>query len=194
MRAADLEALDEQALALERKMRRCRKCPLKDHRTRVVPGEGPASAEVMLVGEAPGKNEDEAGLPFVGQAGDYLDGLLAEIGLARDDVFVTSAIKCRPPKNRPPHVGEINTCKQWLDAQIALINPSTVVLMGSAAARQMLDERGKMTDLHGQIREREGRTYLLTYHPAAGMRFPDLDVQFRADFAVLKRLLESARA
>lgn len=183
------EDLEEQALALERRVRRCRKCPLKDHRTKVVPGEGPVDAEVMLVGEAPGKNEDEAGLPFLGQAGDYLDGLLAEIGLARDQVFITSAIKCRPPKNRPPHVGEIATCKQWLDRQIALVDPTIVVLMGSAAARQMLDERGKMTDLHGQVRERDGRTYLLTYHPAAGMRFPDLDVQFRSDFAVLKRLL-----
>jgi DNA polymerase len=186
--------MTDEALSLERRMRRCRKCPLKDHRTRVVPGEGPVDAEVMLVGEAPGKNEDEAGLPFVGQAGDYLDGLLEAIGLDRDQVFVTSAIKCRPPRNRPPHVGEIEACRSWLEAQIELVDPSIVVLMGSAAARQMLDERGKMTDLHGQVRERDGRTYLLTYHPAAGMRFPDLDVQFRADFAVLKRLLARAAA
>jgi DNA polymerase len=186
--------MTDEALSLERRMRRCRKCPLKDHRTRVVPGEGPVDAEVMLVGEAPGKNEDEAGLPFVGQAGDYLDGLLEAIGLDRDHVFVTSAIKCRPPRNRPPHVGEIEACRSWLEAQIELVDPSIVVLMGSAAARQMLDERGKMTDLHGQVRERDGRTYLLTYHPAAGMRFPDLDVQFRADFAVLKRLLARAAA
>lgn len=181
--------LEERALKLERRVRRCKKCPLAEHRTKVVAGEGPADAEVMLVGEAPGKNEDEAGVPFIGQSGDYLDELLGDIGLSRERVFVTSAIKCRPPKNRPPHVGEINTCKQWLEKQIALIDPSVVVLMGSAAARQMLGERGKMTDLHGQVRESGGRTYLLTYHPAAGMRFPDLDVQFRNDFAALGRLL-----
>ena len=181
---------EEQALRLDRRVRRCRKCPLAEHRIRVVPGEGPIDPEVMLVGEAPGASEDEAGRPFIGQAGRYLDGLLEGIDLARDRVFITSAVRCRPPKNRPPHVVEITTCKQWFDKQVALLDPPVIVLMGSAAARQVLGERGKMTDLHGQIREVGGRTYVLTYHPAAGMRFPDIDAEIRGDFAALKELLD----
>ena len=147
-------------------------------------------ARVMLVGEAPGRREDEEGRPFVGQAGTYLDRLLEAVGLRRDQVFVTSAVKCRPPGNRPPHLPELTTCRAaWLDRQLALVAPAIVVVMGQAAVRQVLGETKRMNDLHGGTRRDRGRVYLLTYHPAAGMRFPHADRAIRDDFAVLAGLL-----
>lgn len=179
--------------ALARRIRRCRKCRLHAHRTHAVPGVGPAPAPLMMVGEAPGRLEDESGEPFVGQAGAYLDRLLADVGIDRADVFVTSALKCRPPKNRPPRVDELTICGEtWMSRQLAAVDPQIVVVMGQAAVRQLLGEVARMTDVHGQTRTRDGRTYLLTYHPAAGMRFPQLAAEIRRDFAKLGRLARSA--
>lgn len=183
---------DEELAKLARRIRRCKKCKLHETRCKTVPGEGPAPARVMLVGEAPGKSEDEQGRPFIGQAGAYLVELLEGISLTREQVFITSVIKCRPPKNRPPHVGELGACKSsWLDPQIEQVDPEILVLMGQAAIRGVCGETGRMTDLHGQTREADGRTCLFTYHPAAGMRFPDLDQKIRSDFQRLAELLES---
>lgn len=178
--------------ALERmaaRVRRCTRCPLHQGRRHAVPGEGDPAAFVMLVGEAPGAQEDECGRPFCGMSGRFLDGLLADAGLRRGDLFITSSVKCRPPGNRTPHVDELSTClRLWLAPQMELVDPDLVVLLGKTPVRQVLGETGKLSDLHGRVREREGRRYLITYHPAAAMRFPGPRSAIRADFRKVTRL------
>lgn len=180
-----------QALAhVAAQIRRCRRCPLHEGRRHAVPGEGDAGAHVMLVGEAPGAKEDESGRPFCGMSGRFLDGVLAEAGLRREDLFITSSVKCRPPGNRTPHAGELSTClKLWLEPQIELLDPDLIVLLGRTPARQVLGDAGRLDDLHGRLRRRDGRRCLITYHPAAAMRFPGPRAAIRADFGKVARLL-----
>lgn len=155
-----------------------------------MPGEGPARAELMLVGEAPGAREDEEGRPFCGAAGDYLDNLLEQVGLDRDSIFITSVVKCRPSDNREPHRGEAETCTELhLERQIELIAPRIVVLLGRVAARYVLGETGRLSDVHGELRKQDDRGWLLTYHPAAAMRFPEPGERIREDFRKAARLL-----
>ncbi len=155
-----------------------------------MPGEGPADARLMLVGEGPGAKEDEEGRPFCGAAGDCLDGLLDEVGLGRDRVFITSVVKCRPPENREPNRGEAETCTGlYLRRQIELIAPRLVVLLGRVAARYVLHETARLSDVHGELRRQDGRRWLLTYHPAAAMRFPVPRERLREDFRRAARLL-----
>ncbi|MHA1576235.1 MAG: uracil-DNA glycosylase, partial [Candidatus Thorarchaeota archaeon] len=111
----------------------CRLCPLHETRTNAVPGEGPANANLFLIGEAPGAREDETGKPFVGKSGKLLISMIEEIGLSREDVFITSILKSRPPKNRPPKRSEIELCRRYVEEQIELINPQVVVLLGRVA-------------------------------------------------------------
>jgi DNA polymerase len=184
---------DNRAAALEhlaRGIRRCRRCPLHAQRRHAVPGEGPIAAPLMFVGEAPGVAEDRSGQPFVGPAGRFLDGLLQEQGIRREQVFITSCVKCRPPANRSPRRAEVQTClANWLMPQLELIGPRIVVLLGQVAMRALLGETAPLSELHGTLQQRQGRACFMTYHPAAGMRFPALAERMRADFAALSRLL-----
>jgi len=152
--------------ALHEKISVCRLCDLAEGRNRVVPGEGPNPARIMLIGEAPGREEDLTGRPFVGRAGRLLDRALAQAGLARADVFITSIIKCRPPKNRKPKAGEIKACIPYLMAQIDILKPDIVCLMGNVAAGAVLGMSG-IASLRGQILHDR---FLVTYHPAAVLR------------------------
>ncbi len=171
-------------------IRTCSACRLCHSRTHAVPGEGPSNARVMLIGEAPGATEDVQGRPFCGRSGRFLDELLAAVGLTRDQIFITSAVKCRPPKNRTPKDDETATCRQlWLDRQIELINPNIVVLLGRTPIRQLFGEKSGLAAIHGQLRPRDGRQYLLTYHPAAAMRFPAPRRAMIEDFVALRSLL-----
>lgn len=172
--------------ALHRGICRCRKCLLHASRTHAVPGEGPLDARAMLIGEAPGAEEDRLGLPFRGRSGQFLDELLAGAGLGREEVFITSSVKCRPPGNRRPHADELATCRAaWLVRQMELVHCPRVVLLGATAIRQVLGETGRLDALHGQVRRCDGRDFLLTYHPAAGMRFPAARRAMIADFRAL---------
>ncbi|MFW6154181.1 MAG: uracil-DNA glycosylase [Planctomycetota bacterium] len=180
--SAELERLAEG-------IRRCTKCRLCERRTHAVPGEGDAGAAIMLVGEGPGAREDRTGRPFVGRSGKLFDDLLAGAGLTRERVFITSAVKCRPPNNRTPRVDELRICREaWLEAQIACIDPNLVILLGRTAIRSVLDETPPLGRVHGEIRERDGRRFGLTYHPAAGLRADDVAERLRADLADLARL------
>ncbi len=152
--------------ALAERIRRCRKCRLWRGATHAVPGEGPANAAVMLVGEAPGANEDKTGRPFVGMAGRYLERALAAEGIDRDAVFITGSVKHRTPRNRSPRTDEIAACRPWLLDQVAILRPRLIVLMGLTA--------WKMPRLPG-IR------FVETYHPAAAMRFPVARRRFEKD-------------
>lgn len=178
--------------------RRCRKCPLHRSRKRAVPGEGLPSATAMFIGEAPGKEEDEQGRPFVGRSGRFLDNLLESIGISRHQIYITSAVKCRPPENRTPHVDELRICKvNWLDRQISLVDPKVVVLMGNTALKQMaqaiprriLGQESNISRLHRQLFEHNGRSYFVTFHPAAAMRFPQIKRKMKSDFRILKNLI-----
>jgi len=174
---------------LARGIRRCGKCRLHAGRKHAVPGEGDGDADVMLVGEGPGEAEDDQGRPFVGRSGKFLDRLLADLGLRRGDLFITSSVKCRPPGNRTPRPDELDTCRRaWLTRQIECIRPKCVLLLGRTAIRCLLGEDVKLAEVHGQFRQSNGARALLTYHPTAAMRFPKIERRLRADLRKLQRL------
>ena len=151
---------------INREIASCVRCPLCQSRTRVVPGEGPEDAMILLLGEAPGREEDETGRPFVGRSGRLLDECLAAAGIKRSEVFITNVVKCRPPDNRRPKRGEMESCRSYLRAQLELIDPRTVCLMGNVAARAVLNREG-INALRGRVFE--GR-FIVTFHPAAIVR------------------------
>ncbi|HET7143040.1 MAG TPA: uracil-DNA glycosylase, partial [Anaerolineales bacterium] len=128
----------------------CTKCALHAGRKRSVPGEGPATAEIMFIGEGPGFHENEQGRPFVGAAGKFLDQLLAQAGVTRADVFITNVVKCRPPENRDPMPDELAACDHYLEAQIKMINPSIIVTLGRISMSKFLTGV-KISTVHGQM-------------------------------------------
>lgn len=169
-------------------IRVCVACPLHESRTNAVPGEGDPNARLMLIGEAPGEKEDLEGKPFRGRSGRFLDQLLAGAGITRNEIYITSCVKCRPPANRNPRDHELATCRTlWLEPQIKLIDPKLIVLMGKIAAR-MVGETGLLKKLHGRLVECNGRSHVLTYHPAAGMRFPEIRDAMISDFRTIREL------
>jgi DNA polymerase len=183
MRQHDSRDSIEQVAA---EVRGCNRCRLAETRTKAVPGSGDPAAPLVLVAEAPGAREDVTGLPFQGMAGRFLDASLAEIGVDRGAVFVTSTNKCRPPRNRAPRRDEMVACAGYLDRQLALIAPDVVLAMGGTAATRLLDDADnrpvKVTERRGTMgRLPGGAALLVTFHPAAAMRFPDRREPFRSD-------------
>src|SRR3954451_9011558 len=184
----------EELKAVYRDASGCTRCPqLVAARTTVVFGSGNADADLMFVGEAPGRNEDEQGVPFVGQAGKLLSQLLEEIGLTRDDVFVANSLKCRPPGNRDPLPQELTNCQGYLYRQLELIQPKVVCTLGNFATKLLRGDPTGITRLHGQeevrvIGPRAVRLYPL-YHPAAALYTPSMLETLRADFARIPDLL-----
>jgi uracil-DNA glycosylase family 4 len=177
--------------SLHEGIRRCTACPLACSREHAVPGAGPAPAVVMFVGEAPGREEDKVGLPFVGRSGKFLDWLLSAIGRSRAEFFITSAVKCRPPGNRRPEPCEFQTCRElWLKRQIELITPKLVVCLGGVSTQSLLG-KVDLQAVHGTVIEQGGQRFFVTYHPSAGMRFPRVREAMLADFIVLRELLAS---
>ena len=171
----------------------CERCPLSATRTKAVFGAGNADAALMFVGEAPGAEEDRQGLPFVGRAGQFLNELLSEIGLRREDVFIGNVLKSRPPGNRDPQPLEIEACRPYLFEQIRLIEPHVVCTLGNFATKLLTGSPEGITRVHGRPKERElgARTVKLfpIFHPAAGLRTPKVKEQLREDFAKLPALL-----
>jgi DNA polymerase len=173
--------------------RGCIRCPLHQTRTNVVFGAGNADAELMFVGEAPGANEDQQGLPFVGQAGKLLDKLLEEIGLTRADVFIANVLKCRPPNNRDPQPNEIESCESYLRSQVELIEPTMICTLGNFSTKLLRGENTGISRLHGHEEEltigtRTVRLYPL-YHPAAALYTPSTLEALRTDFHRIPELL-----
>jgi len=171
---ADISHLNQQICA-------CRLCSLSEARKQAVPGSGPSPADIMLIGEAPGREEDLTGKPFVGRAGRLLDEALVQAGLDRSKIFITSVIKCRPPENRKPKKAEIDQCRPYLQAQIDILHPKIICLMGNTATLAVTGRQG-VTTLRGQILQDR---FLVTYHPAAVLRNRNLMEEFVSD---LKRL------
>jgi DNA polymerase len=173
-------------------VRNCTQCELHRSRTNAVPGNGNPQAEIMFIGEAPGWHEDKQGLPFVGAAGQFLNEMLASIGLTRDEVFVTNIVKCRPPGNRDPLPDEIAACSHYLDAQIAAIQPKVIVTLGRfSMARWFPGER--ISRIHGQARRFGSYVVVPMYHPAAALHQASLRETVEADMAKLPRIIEEAR-
>jgi DNA polymerase len=179
---------EKQLEELHEKIRKCTLCPLHETRTHAVPGEGPVSSRVMFVGEAPGAREDESGRPFVGRSGELLISMIKEIGLSRDTVFITSILKSRPPKNRTPTQFEVKACRPYLEQQIAITNPQVIVLLGGVAISSLVGP-WKVSEAHGKFYETEDRTYFMTYHPAAALRFPKVKDAMKEDFKLLSNEL-----
>lgn len=146
----------------------CTRCPLHLDTIHGVPGEGPSDADIMLVGEGPGFNEDKQGRPFVGAAGRFLEELLAVAQLKRDDVYITNVVKHRPPNNRDPEPGELAACRPYLERQIAAIEPKVIVTLGRYSLGTFFPG-DKISAVHGRIRERGGRHFFNMYHPAAAL-------------------------
>ena len=175
-----LETLHEQ-------IRSCQLCPLASTRTHAVPGEGPLRPHIMLIGEAPGKNEDVQGKPFVGAAGKILDSLLEGAGVKREDVFITSICKCRPPDNRVPTPLEGTTCtSNYLSKQIDILQPKVIGLMGKTAIKYLLGEEINLQKMHGQPIKRNDQTFVVLYHPAAMIYNQKLKETMIDDFSKMK--------
>ena len=157
---------------LEQECSQCRECALCQTRKNVVFGVGNPQAEIMLVGEGPGANEDEQGVPFVGKAGQFLDDMLAIIGLDRTLVYIANIVKCRPPGNRDPMNVEQDTCIGYLRRQIALIQPKILVSLGRVAAMRLIDPKFRITKEHGVWFDVDGMRMMAMYHPSALLRDP----------------------
>ena len=176
--------------ALEHECAQCRECALCQTRHSVVFGTGNPQAEVLLVGEAPGANEDEQGIPFVGRAGKFLDDMLAIIGLDRTKVYITNIVKCRPPGNRDPLNVEQDACIGYLHRQIALIRPKILVCLGRVAAKRLMDPKFLITKERGQWRDVDGMRVMATYHPSALLRDPAKRPEAFDDLKSLQREIE----
>ncbi len=184
----------EETLAqLAGKISVCTNCVLNETRKKSVPGDGPADAEIMFIGEGPGFHENEQGHPFVGAAGKFLDQLLAQAGVTRDEVFIANVVKCRPPGNRDPLPEELVACDEYLEAQIQTINPSIIVTLGRFSMNKFIPG-AKISTIHGQMRKVGERFVIPMFHPAAALHQAALKPSILADFASLPDQLNEARA
>ncbi|MHB8758392.1 MAG: uracil-DNA glycosylase [Bacillota bacterium] len=172
----------------------CRACGLRAGCHSVVFGEGNPKASAMFIGEGPGSVEDELGRPFVGPAGKLLDRILSSVGFTREEVYIANVVKCRPPGNRVPQPEEREACQPWLEAQIRLIDPLFLVLLGASAAQALLDPKARITQIRGHWLERYGRRVLPTYHPAALLRDETKKRPVWEDFKLLRAEHEKALA
>ena len=172
----------------------CTRCRLANGRTQVVFGAGDPHADVMFIGEGPGYYEDKQGEPFVGAAGQLLTKLLGEIGLAREDVYITNVVRCRPPGNRDPLPDEIEACKPFLSGTVENVQPRVIVTLGNFATRVILERPVPISRIRGQRFEVDGRTVIPTFHPAAilhgGGETSSQMTALRADFAAVRQLLD----
>ena len=179
---------------LQNECLQCRACALADTRKNVVFGMGNTEAEVLFIGEGPGANEDEQGLPFVGAAGKLLDDMLEMIGLARESVYITNIVKCRPPRNRDPLNTERDACIGYLRRQVALMRPKIIVCLGRIAAMELIKPDFKITQEHGQFMEKSGVLMTALYHPAAllrdGTKKPETFVDLKALQAKIREVCQ----
>jgi DNA polymerase len=194
----DLDERRRSLGALNAEINSCHACPLGATRTRAVPGEGPVDAEIMLIGEAPGYYEDQQGRPFVGAAGQFLEQLLASIGLKRTDVFIANVIKSRPPNNRDPLPEEISACSAWLTRQLDIIEPQLIVTLGRYSMARYVPGVA-ISRVHGQARKvtlagSDRAVWVVPmYHPAAALHQGGLRRTIEEDFKKIPAYLEQAR-
>ena len=174
----------------ERQINTCVLCKLGKTRTKFVFGDGDSQARIVFVGEAPGHDEDQTGIPFVGRAGQLLNEMLSEAGLDRKQVYICNTLKCRPPGNRDPLPSEKATCRPYLRTQLSLISPDIIVCLGKHAANELLGTDQPMKELRGRVIPWEGMQLLVTYHPAYYLRNMSQKVHGDADFKLLRELYD----
>jgi uracil-DNA glycosylase family 4 len=179
-------------LAVAREVTNCTCCQLYHSRKHAVPGEGPANAEILFIGEGPGFHENEQGRPFVGAAGKLLDDLLNHAGLKRADVFITNVVKCRPPGNRDPQPDELAACSVYLERQIEALNPRVIVTLGRYSMARFIPD-AKISAAHGKPRWVEGRLIVPMYHPAAALHQMSLMKDVENDFSHLMEWVQQAK-
>ncbi|MCK9378927.1 MAG: uracil-DNA glycosylase [Candidatus Moranbacteria bacterium] len=187
----------EQLEKLNNQMSACSLCALRKNCTRVVPGEGNPKAEIIFIGEAPGKKEDETGHPFVGAAGKFLNEMLSTINLKREDVYITNTVKCRPPQNRDPLPKEIKLCWLWLEQQVKIINPRIIITLGRHSMDRFVPGK-KISIDHGKAFHQEipgmgERTFFILYHPAAALYNGSLRETLIKDFKKIPKVLEKIK-
>jgi DNA polymerase len=187
---AKLNSLEEIAATVAS----CRRCPLYASATNPVPGSGNPNADFMIVGEAPGANEDAQGVPFVGQAGQLLTKIIEAIDLKRDDVFIANVLKHRPPGNRNPMPEEVTACSPYLVRQIELVRPKVLLALGTFAAQTLLETKLTIGKLRGQVHRYYGVPLIVTYHPAALLRNPSWKRPTWEDVQLARRILDRALA
>lgn len=168
-------------------IKNCKKCPLHRARTNFVFGVGNQNAKVMFIGEAPGREEDLQGEPFVGRAGQLLDKILAAISFKREEVYIANILKCRPPENRDPLPDEIEMCQPYLLEQIRIIQPKIICALGRIAGQTLLKTKQTLGQLRGKIHDYDGAKFLVTYHPAALLRYPQYKKATWEDVKLLKK-------
>ena len=168
----------------------CTKCRLCEGRTHTVPGEGAEDARLVVVGEGPGRVEDETGRPFVGPAGELLTKILAAIDLPRERVFICNVVKCRPPENRQPQYDEIAACLPYLHRQIQILKPKVILAMGNTAAQTLLNTKQSLGSMRNHVHRFRGTPVIVTYHPAALLRNPNWKRPTWDDVRIARRLLD----
>ena len=178
---------------LYQEIARCQQCGIAKFRNKVVPGEGAEDADILFIGEAPGWHEDQQGRPFVGPAGQYLDELLASIGLKREQVYIANVIKCRPAANRDPLPVEINNCRKWLERQIEIISPRMIVTLGRYSMAMFFSGKS-ISKIHGTAQKRDGIIYYAMYHPAAALHQGSLRQVIEADMLNIPSILEQVKS
>jgi len=171
---------------LEQACNNCTKCKLCNNRQNVVIGTGNKNAKIMFIGEGPGADEDIKGIPFVGKAGKLMDKAFEGIGIKREEVYIANIVKCRPPNNRNPEYEEADSCREYLESQIKLVNPKIIVLLGSVALKNILGKEYGITSSRGKWIEKDGTKYLPTFQPAALLRDESKKIDFWKD---LKKLM-----
>ena len=173
---------------MQEDLQQCRNCGLCEGRTQAVLGAGVPNSRIVM--EGPGRNEDEQGKPFVGRSGQLLDQMLEQVGLSRNrNVFITNIVKCRPPENRDPMPEECLACRPWLDKILELIDPKIILCVGRIAAQQLFDSNFRVTRQHGEIRQRDGRLVMATFHPAALLRNPSYKPMMEEDLRKLAEII-----
>jgi DNA polymerase len=181
-----VRSLDDVAAAVAE----CTRCRLCESRQRTVPGEGPADARLVVVGEGPGRREDETGRPFVGPAGELLTKILAAIDCPRERVFICNVVKCRPPENRTPLYDEVQSCVPYLFRQLELLQPRVILAMGGTAAQTLLDTKQSLGALRERVHRFRGIPLIVTYHPAALLRNPNWKKPTWDDVRLARRFLD----
>ena len=177
---------------IARLVRQCADCGLGRGRKNAVPGEGSPDADLMIIGEGPGAQEDLLGRPFVGRAGQFLDELLGYIGLAREDVFIANMVKCRPPENRDPLPAEVSACNKYLERQIELLDPTLIVTLGRVSLARFFPGES-MTRARGKVRNKDGRFIYPVMHPAAALYRQEVRPGIIDDFKAIPKVLDEIR-
>jgi uracil-DNA glycosylase family 4 len=191
-----LQGPDSTLRSQEKNLQGCRRCKLCDGRTTIVFGSGNASADLVIIGEGPGADEDQQGKPFVGRAGQLLTKMLESVNISRDDVYITNAVKCRPPGNRNPEPEEILACAPFLAAQLGVIQPKVVLALGSVAAQALLRTREPIGKLRGRVHSYGAAVLVPTFHPAFLLRNPGQEYKRMAweDLKLAKREYDRRRS